>query len=1678
EGSQSSEVVELPSKRLKVSQKDVSFCRVDFLKERDSVFPCAEEEVYQFLKVLERDKAPKSRIASVMEALNFTLHVVGVSELQGVCQSRRCKGLCITECFTEAKHAPPLTVDQLSKLHAVLEEHADPWTRLFAGAALVCAYARLQSRRHRFLHAVAPALGIRPYGHLWKQCREQLGVKESGACPFMPAPDAQGQPTIRALDSDEATAWLRMLFSQTKVCDDASSKSLKATVISWAAKRGVEPLSLQRLGYHASGGIDIVYSRDAQAPLVMLVERLLREVAEGSFKPDDTRSGRIVTTGAVSLVQPVQPVGSELAEGRTVTPGSAPQARLPCKDEHLPGSEGDAGTVQVDSDSEGLASEGESFESSDEDEGQPIALVAQGHLVPPGFDVWRHDSSGVAHLAPRAHFKNLFACGRKVGRFVICHAGQNEVSPDGSLHSALLGQGIKNFRQLAFSIGTPRVEPSAAQYLELATQIFGASPSLGSVAMLRDLHFESTTYVIQVFKEHATSDGTDTQVKRLPMPERAARAEEQQRRLSGVSISGELQPSYSLIDKCNTMYESGALVWLAPSVCSKRDAEVSLGVNEKSPVVHLEKDSLKLPAPAQKIPVDLSSPLCLQWAWQRRGIALDQCSLLTWKVHEEYVHRLLNFLTAPVPAGWMQVKPEQLIRADKEVWTLLAREVPPPYKTLADGTKPLDQPFKAMAFDQRIQVWLSPVLNTGAPTGGSGSPTDAVIPEIPPHVPKPPRKPKLRKKASKLMPVVDGLPCCAKGLGSVDPGPEPAPTDPPISARSVDASLKKRCDILELFDALPKSPSPRQSEGRDEAFSAGSFVHGGVVGLRNNTSVFAGAVELICKFLRGLMKGAPFTSVTILDQCMSSLHVDSSNEPESWNLIVPLSDFSGGNLWYECEQGREPCPSDPTLLGKILRLELGPQWLSDMLVVELCCGIGGISKACGDAGFQTLALDVRKNRCLALQKPPSLPQSLLGIRCVIENPTHSVFWVSLWASSDFLTPLIASCPGVQVVLKAGALDDTSLPAAVQRQELSTARLGNHFGMPHRKGTFHLLSRHLSTWGEVQAEKRVPNVGVQCKVLDPQPHTKVEVFRFGIPLPPEKFLQRAVDVGHPHAFASSLEPTLKEVVDENISGDEVVLSKKRLKFVAKWTARAKELDSREAELQQSLPEHVRKILKGKRLLLWKEMIEEYDLPDKGLIDDMMAGFPLCGWLPKSDACPAQVRRPEFSGDTLKHLADGLNKTTREKMAQRQSPELEKATWDETLAELQSEWIWQAPDNEVGVKVYARRFGLDQHGKIRVIDDCSCCGLNATVGVVERLVVHAIDRMASMLAYALEVSRDASASLCGRTYDLKSAYKQFRVSCKDRDLLRMLVNCPHRASPVSVGVNSLPFGAIGSVAAFLRISNSIWMIGTMALRVLWTAYFDVYSVVSKVHLKKNTAFAIESLFKLLGLTYAREGKKAPEFAPVFNMLGLVVDVSQFGQHRVSIGHTEKRVAELHESLDQVLTDRCLSAKLSERSGSLRHSLSAAAVKAIGSVGAVLYNNAGCAVGAFGSTVPQTLLNRLLAYSKNPIYELELLPVLLSLRAWGHLLRQGQVVSYVDNEAAKSSLIRSSGATEVAENIVEAIRLIEDGLQIRCWFSRVPSASNPADDPSRLHFEKIDPAIILDASAMLWDVLSGTG
>ena len=425
-----------------------------FLEERLAIFPCDEKDLYAFLKYMEAEGFAKSRCSGLLEALAFVRHVIGVDEVEDLLKSRRCRGVGVTETFKASKQAPALTVEQLLLLHDVLETHRDPWTRHFAGCALVATYSRcrwsdiqhsdelildrgssgrldymelrigvhktcrLQSKRHRFLHVVSPSLGVKEFGELWLASRRDIGLEDVGQMPFCPAPDQNAQPTVRGIDSEEATAWLRLLLKGMPTAgQEPSSKSFKATVLSWAAKRGVDGLSIQRLGYHASGGLDIVYSRDAQAPYVLIVEKLLDEVREGRFRPDDTRGGRLASAPK-PLLEPL--VSGPLPKGVPDTGKDGPVEELFGKAVvklENPGSDGFAPNL-VDLEA-GDGDDGESFGSStssaDEDDHQPVAAVAKGKPIPEGFDLWLHASSKVAHLAAAKNFRNLLACGRAVG---------------------------------------------------------------------------------------------------------------------------------------------------------------------------------------------------------------------------------------------------------------------------------------------------------------------------------------------------------------------------------------------------------------------------------------------------------------------------------------------------------------------------------------------------------------------------------------------------------------------------------------------------------------------------------------------------------------------------------------------------------------------------------------------------------------------------------------------------------------------------------------------------------------------------------------------------------------------------------------------------------------------------------------------------------------------------------------------------------------------------------------------------------------------------------------------------------------------------------------------------------------------------------------------------------------
>ncbi len=85
------------------------------------------------------------------------------------------------------------------------------------------------------------------------------------------------------------------------------------------------------------------------------------------------------------------------------------------------------------------------------------------------------------------------------------------------------------------------------------------------------------------------------------------------------------------------------------------------------------------------------------------------------------------------------------------------------------------------------------------------------------------------------------------------------------------------------------------------------------------------------------------------------------------------------------------------------------------------------------------------------------------------------------------------------------------------------------------------------------------------------------------------------------------------------------------------------------------------------------------------------------------------------------------------------------------------------------------------------------------------MHCVDILTAFVATLMD-RRDLRDGfrLVGRTFDLKSAYKQYAVDVFHTDFLKVAVKKPGGSYGV-FDVLALPFGATGSVSCFLRLSS---------------------------------------------------------------------------------------------------------------------------------------------------------------------------------------------------------------------------------------------------------------------------------
>ena len=400
-------------------------------------FPMSELVFYRFLCAELSMGAPTSRLRGFLQAVTFCRQVMDVVELQPIMDSRRCKGTAHDENVRERKQASPLSVQELLKLHSMVEDPTDIWNALFAGAALLCCYCRgrwgdlmrsemafvdyddtgrpafletrtgrhktmaAQMHRHQFLPMVAPVRGVngKDWATPWIELRRAKGLTFPPEGLVMPAPDQHGQATERPLESGECGKWLRKLLEVAPTSENSdgrrvSSHSLKCTMLSFAAKRGLPVPDRLMLGYHSSNmQMSLVYSRDGAAASLLLLERLIDEIVKGKFRPDSTRSGRIVES-------PDELPGPQLCKVKVEVVNSSDDDAASNPD------------VEESSDS--------TSDSSSSDHGIPQDHSLNKVYAPPeppaGFSRWQHAKLKTVHLTAEGYV-NVFVCGRQVGSF-------------------------------------------------------------------------------------------------------------------------------------------------------------------------------------------------------------------------------------------------------------------------------------------------------------------------------------------------------------------------------------------------------------------------------------------------------------------------------------------------------------------------------------------------------------------------------------------------------------------------------------------------------------------------------------------------------------------------------------------------------------------------------------------------------------------------------------------------------------------------------------------------------------------------------------------------------------------------------------------------------------------------------------------------------------------------------------------------------------------------------------------------------------------------------------------------------------------------------------------------------------------------------------------------------------
>ncbi|CAE7235623.1 unnamed protein product [Symbiodinium sp. CCMP2592] len=474
------------------------------------------------------------------------------------------------------------------------------------------------------------------------------------------------------------------------------------------------------------------------------------------------------------------------------------------------------------------------------------------------------------------------------------------------------------------------------------------------------------------------------------------------------------------------------------------------------------------------------------------------------------------------------------------------------------------------------------------------------------------------------------------------------------------------------------------------------------------------------------------------------------------------------------------------------------------------------------------------------------------------------------------------------------------------------------------------------------------------------------------------------------------------VEQEFRG-EANVALERTETLRRWIALASELEPVEKALKADLPEFRKDVLSTKRLALFRTLLNEVQHEDVTLVDDILKGFDLTGKLPLSNVFTRRFKPAEQSEAQLrsgaKRLRDGLVATVKAS----DDPVIDQGVLKATHKELERGFVEgpialsDVPSNASLTHRFGVRQGESEDGpKIRPIDNYLSSQVNSAVSQNEQISVHTIDIVAGLLGcwlneWFLSGRSEHAAPVC-KAWDLRTAYKQLPLSDSSYELdsYFILFNVEKGESEV-YKQRVLPFGSTASVTSFIRAAYAIWKLGAVALTLAWSEYFDDYLNVCGAAFAKHCDFVITMPVRA----------RRDEYVHIY------VDASF------------------------------------EPGGYC-------------GLGGLIFNSSGAALSWFGYKLQQCHVNKLLKDGEREketvIFELEALALAISLEVFRPLVGRKGVVAFTDNEGVFGSFVRGHSDNSVCASLIDFFARSEEDLEVICWLDRVPSLSNPADNPSR--------------------------